>query len=383
MMKKIVHLMKDFSDREGILFVPAQISCAFKKYLKETHNIVLVTKSIGALSKVSREIKVNLPTIVHVPNFFSAVSGILKFKPEIVIIHQHFGSFFETFLQMSMKISGIKTVVGPDLVKEHFVNFEYKAPKEMLKNIGKYILMFLQLRWADYVFCRTKNETDLIFPKMPVSKDKFCIIPPGHDFEISAPSMKDDYLLAVSGWWSDRKNLHTILKVFSEVVKQKECKLIVVGKFTKGKYKVIDEDRHETGEEYKQKVMKLVEELKLRGHVRFVGVKKGKELQELYQKAFIYYMPSKSEGFGTVWIEAMASGTPIVAMKNSAVQYIVRDGAIGFLRNTKKGQEEAILTLLNDSMLYKRMQRNCLKEAERYKWKNVIKEWGKLLIGLA
>ena len=128
---------------------------------------------------------------------------------------------------------------------------------------------------------------------MPISRNKFRIIPPGHNFKIGTPPMKGNYLLAVSGWWSDRKNLHTILKVFNKVIKEKKCKITVVGKFFEGKYRIIDEkkgvytDKYETGEEYKQKIMDLIKKLKLEGHVRFIGIKKGKEIQEVYRRALI------------------------------------------------------------------------------------------------
>ena len=90
-------------------------------------------------------------------------------------------------------------------------------------------------------------------------------------------------------------------------------------------------------------------------------------------------MPSKLETFGVVFVEAMASGTPIVAMKNSAVQYVVKDGITGFLRNTEDGQKEAILRLLNDEELYRKMQENCLKEASKYCWSNIIEEWERVI----
>ncbi len=384
---KVMHIMKEYANNEGILSVPAIISCMFERYLKETSNVVLVTRNIGSLSKskakVQEEGEIH-PIIKHTPNLISVLHKILSFKPDTVLIHQHLGSFFELFLQTALKVLRVKTIIGLDLVQEHFVSFKHKSFTEFIGAIKYYICIFLQLHLADRIFCRTKNEIDIISSKMAISKNKYFVIPPGHDFEIEK-QQKENYILAVSGWWSDRKNLHTILRVFSEVIKKKECKLVIVGEFFKGRYKILDEkgemftDKYETGEEYKQRIMRLIGELRLKDHIEFVGIKKGKELQDIYKKALIYYMPSKSEGFGMVWVEAMASGTPIVAMPNSAVKYIVKDGITGFLRDTPSGQKDAILKLLTDNELYAKMQENCLKEAEKYKWENIINKWKEVI----
>ena len=34
---------------------------------------------------------------------------------------------------------------------------------------------------------------------------------------------------------------------------------------------------------------------------------------------------------------------------------------------------------MTDEKLYKEMQENCLKEAEKYRWKNVIRKWERLI----
>jgi len=321
-------------------------------------------------------------------NWRSLKKDIICMNPDIVLLHHSCGSYKHLFLQMMLKMLNIKVIIGLDLLKVNFVytlfNLEIRRYREFFKDLIKYPLILFQIFLADGLWCRTRYEKDFIYNVMKSSREKFIIIPVGHNFRIGT-STKDSYILTLSGWWQDRKNLHTIIRVFSEVIKKKKCKLIVVGSFIKGRYKILDETgekytgKYETGEIYKQKIMDLIEELNLNDYVEFVGIKIGKELEELFKKAKIYYMPTKCDTFAPVWLKAMSFGTPIVAMKNSCVQYIVKDGLIGFLRNTKKGQKEVILMLFTDEKLYKKIQQNCLEEAKRYKWRNIIKEWDKVI----
>jgi len=289
---------------------------------------------------------------------------IIKERHDVIIIFHFFGSPFITPLLLLSKILGIKTIVVTDFTETGLPRI-HKSPLKTLKDFLRYILFSSQLFLVDTPVCFTEYERNTLL-KILSPRNKFRIIPIGNDFEIGT-SNKGRFILTVSRWWSDRKNLHTILKVLSNILRKMNYKLVP------------DDNRWESGEEYKQKVMRLIEELNLEDYVEFVGVKLGKDLQELYRKAKIFYLPSKNETFGMVYVEAMASGTPIVAMKNSAVQYVVKDGVTGFLRNDEEGQKEAILRLLTDEKLYKEMQENCLKEAEKYRWENVIKKWERLI----
>lgn len=61
---------------------------------------------------------------------------------------------------------------------------------------------------------------------------------------------------------------------------------------------------------------------------------------ELYQQADAFVMPSYAEAFGLVFIEAMASGLPVIASKLVQTTEIVRDGETGFLISA--GDREAL-----------------------------------------
>jgi len=50
-------------------------------------------------------------------------------------------------------------------------------------------------------------------------------------------------------------------------------------------------------------------------------------------------MPSKGEGFGIVFLEAMACGIPVVASKLDGSREAVRDGLLGILINPNEPEE--------------------------------------------
>lgn len=65
--------------------------------------------------------------------------------------------------------------------------------------------------------------------------------------------------------------------------------------------------------------------------IAFVGKKTGKELAEQYANAEVFIFPSKEDTFGLTQLEAMATGTPVIAYKNTVSEEIVNQGMSGYL----------------------------------------------------
>jgi 1,2-diacylglycerol 3-alpha-glucosyltransferase len=63
--------------------------------------------------------------------------------------------------------------------------------------------------------------------------------------------------------------------------------------------------------------------------VRFAGILQGKDLADAYDAMDVFAFASKSETQGMVMAEAMAAGTPVVALDASGVREVVRDGVNG------------------------------------------------------
>jgi phosphatidyl-myo-inositol dimannoside synthase len=94
----------------------------------------------------------------------------------------------------------------------------------------------------------------------------------------------------------------------------------------------------------------LCSELGVTAHVHFAGYVPDEELPAYYEAAEIFAMPSSSEGFGLVYLEAMHHGKPCIAGNRDGAREVVSDGETGLLVEPGNVQQlqEALLRLLQD-----------------------------------
>ncbi|MFN3625558.1 MAG: glycosyltransferase family 4 protein, partial [Hyphomicrobium sp.] len=90
----------------------------------------------------------------------------------------------------------------------------------------------------------------------------------------------------------------------------------------------------------------LLDELRARyPDVLFVGKKTGEALAECYASADVFVFPSRTDTFGMVLLEAMASGVPVAALPVCGPQDVVTDGVTGVLSNDLRQAALSALTL--------------------------------------
>jgi glycosyltransferase involved in cell wall biosynthesis len=70
-------------------------------------------------------------------------------------------------------------------------------------------------------------------------------------------------------------------------------------------------------------------------HVRFEGLAGPARLAELYRTAAFFVMPSRGEGFGLVYLEAMRAGLPCIAAPGAAEE-IVEHGVSGLIADPRE-----------------------------------------------
>ena len=118
----------------------------------------------------------------------------------------------------------------------------------------------------------------------------------------------------------------------------------------------------------------LVKELMLDEYVMFIGEVPNEKVPEYMVAADVFVLPSLSESFGIVNIEAMACGLPVIATKVGGLPEIIRDGENGVLVEPKNPEEiaENIILLLKDDELREGISRNNMKMVREYTWESVV-----------
>jgi D-inositol-3-phosphate glycosyltransferase len=115
----------------------------------------------------------------------------------------------------------------------------------------------------------------------------------------------------------------------------------------------------------------LVDELGLHDQVHFIEPKPHHILSTWYRAADIVLVPSRSESFGLVALEAAACGVPVVASAVGGLLSLVDDGETGFLIEGRKPADyaDAMRTILNDSELAASMGKAAVERAKAYTWR--------------
>lgn len=114
----------------------------------------------------------------------------------------------------------------------------------------------------------------------------------------------------------------------------------------------------------------MTEELGLAGCVRFVDPLPHHLLSTYYRAADVCLVPSRSESFGLVALEAAACGTPVVASDVGGLRDNVSEGRTGYLVAGRDSDAYArrVSDILSDPLLALRLGDAGSQRAERFSW---------------
>lgn len=120
---------------------------------------------------------------------------------------------------------------------------------------------------------------------------------------------------------------------------------------------------------FQTQARKLVARYKVKNQVKFLGYVPDDRLIKIYQESLALVQPSLSEGFGLTGIEAMASGTLVLASDIPVFREIYQDHAFYF--NPK--EVSSFLQALEKLEFAKRNQliKNAQNFAKKYRWQDL------------
>jgi glycosyltransferase involved in cell wall biosynthesis len=134
----------------------------------------------------------------------------------------------------------------------------------------------------------------------------------------------------------------------------------LVGRGYDIKVVLVGDDIYRHSRSYKEKLLSLVGSAGLRDRVIFTGFRE--DIPELLASFDIFVLPSRSEGFGRVNLEAMAMARPVISTNIGGIPEVVLDGITGILvpPGDSEALSRAITVLLDDPHL-----RDCMGRAGR------------------
>ena len=139
------------------------------------------------------------------------------------------------------------------------------------------------------------------------------------------------------------------------------------------------------GEEEMAKAVELVHNLGLQDRVRFVPPQPHHLLSTYFRAADVCIVPSRSESFGLVALEAGACGTPVVGAAVGGLLTLIDHGVTGFLLEDRDPVQyaDAVRKVLRQPRIAKSMSEAAATRARNYTWSTTAARLRRLYADLA
>lgn len=109
-------------------------------------------------------------------------------------------------------------------------------------------------------------------------------------------------------------------------------------------------------------------------HAVLPGILRGAALAEAYANMDIFGFPSRTDTFGNVVLEALASGVPAIVTADGGPKFIVRSGETGFIADTDTAFLRCVIELARDRTLRDRMGLAARRQGMETSWDAVWTE---------
>jgi len=302
----------------------------------------------------------NLHTTSIIPLFFSLVGYLRREKPDIIISA---GAHLNVVSVVANIVSGIR---AKNIVKETNTFSLLASTARNAKNrfMARFILPFFVAFFypkADAMVSVSEGVAKDLLVRFPnLKKEKMHVIynPLNHVLisrlskePVSHPwfaGSHEPIILAVARLVR-AKDYQTLFRAFALALKEKPCKLVILGE----------------GEE--RRALKIyADKIAISEHLVFMGFVKNPF--KYMAKSSVFVLSSKEEGFGAVLVEAMQCGVPVISTACAGPIDIIENNKNGILVpiGDEVSMAKTILRVLGDNYLMETMSKEGKKRAQDF-----------------
>jgi len=232
---------------------------------------------------------------------------------------------------------------------------------------------FFANRLSHFLIRNFANDTDAVFAPTESTKEYLRnvgvsryikVMPTGIDFDYYDCSQEkidklrqkligdSEHLLITVSRLSKEKNLYFLLDGIKWLKKSSDLnfKLIIIG-----------------GGSEEKNIKKFIKDNALEDYIELIGAVDFREMAKYYLASDLFVFASTTETQGMVLLEAMAGYNPVVAVKSSGIDDVIKNDYNGY--KTEADVEKwsfRIKELLTDKEKYKKSSQNARKMAESY-----------------
>ena len=205
----------------------------------------------------------------------------------------------------------------PQWLTIHDLNFEHH-PEWLKHSVAKFYSEHIRkgAGLAARLFTVSEWSKRDIVNRYGVRPEHIQVTPNAPQWSMTATAYDPQMYFCAVGAITPRKNIITLIKAFNYWLEQHPERRLYRLKIAGA--------THRKDSDFDEEITRLT----YASNIDFMGRLSDAELQDLYALATAFCMPSAMEGFGIPVLEAMQSGTPVIAAQNSALEELVEGAGL-------------------------------------------------------
>ena len=269
---------------------------------------------------------------------------------------------------------------GPFVVTVHDALTAFMPPGSGLRQRWRHEAIARSARRARHVITVSETSKRDIARFYGVASDRITVIPNGCANELFDEPSRDEVhavrraygldeaaFVLFAGKFARRRHVPTLVEAFADARAQTGHAHVLVL----------------AGDDNVTAVREAAARAGIGSAVRTLGHVPDAHLRVLYHEAELFVYPSEYEGFGLPVLEAMASGTPVLTTRTSALVEIADDAALLVAGPVREALADGLVTLLSDVSLRERYAELGRARARLYSWQRTAERTMEILAAVS